>query len=144
MSVSVDKGRCGPCCSVEPSGTTRTAPSRARSPTSVDVKAARSAPITSVAREGQSGQGILLTRTVGTAARQGQRNDTRAMRVVEGRTWRRPRSDPGKGNLAMTFDALRVRAVQWQAGEELCRHAAATACVVGRARPAGAIGLGPA
>src|SRR4051812_25488969 len=32
MSVSVDSGRWGPCCSVEPTGTTRTsAPERARS-----------------------------------------------------------------------------------------------------------------
>ena len=40
MSVSVDSGRCGPCCSVEPIGTARTAPRRDAVATSGQVRSA--------------------------------------------------------------------------------------------------------
>ena len=50
-------------------------------------------------------------------------------------------ADGRERGLAVPLDALRVRAVQRQPGEELGRHASAAARVVGRARLAGAAGL---
>ena len=39
-SVSVDNGKCAPCCSVDPSGIASTAPASARRPTSGEVRSA--------------------------------------------------------------------------------------------------------
>src|SRR5690348_7793866 len=117
------------------------------------------APFTSVTDSGrpgsaagaEAGQGTLVAgrvrRTPADRHRDGPggHGRPRPVRVVAGR-FRRDGSwlNRGQGCGAMSLDALRVRAVQGQPGEELGRHAPAPARVVGRAGGAGAAGLRPA
>src|SRR5690348_6462493 len=91
----------------------------------------------------EAGQGALVARRVRRTPadrdRYGRRGP-RPVRVVAGRLGR-DGSSRGQGGGAVTLDALRVRAVQRQPGEELGRHATAPARVVGRAGGAGAASL---
>src|SRR5215469_16658100 len=66
-----------------------------------------------------------------------------AVRVVRRGLWRRYR-DSGQRRRAVALDALRVGAVERQAGEELRRHAAAAAGVVEPAGAARSPGVGRA
>src|SRR5215472_14700081 len=148
MSVSVDSGRCGPCCSVAPSGTASTLSAVTRPPTSGH---GRSASSTGVGDE--PGQRVRVAggdrRPGGHRRSGGERERYRAalrgpvragpVRVV--RRWARRRGGGRERPLAVALDTLGVRAVQRQPGEELRGHAPAAAVSERRARLAGAAGL---
>src|SRR6185503_13430626 len=94
----------------------------------------------------QPGERALVALAVGTPGRRAHADRhghgpgaAAAVRVVQRRL--RLVLHSGQRGRAVPLDALRVRAVERQAREELRRHAAAAARVVGRTHRAGATGL---
>src|SRR5579863_4128542 len=109
MSVSVDSGRWGPCCSVEPSGTAST-DRLARASTSGQVSDER------------------WTGPSGSNRRSPSQSDRDGVPGAGGRGGADGHRLEQAGPVPL--DALRVRALEGQPGEELRGHAPALARVV--------------
>src|SRR5438552_16098750 len=88
-------------------------------------------------------QRMLVAGPVRSAANGDRHRPVPVRMITERPGYGRP-GDRRERPLAVPLDALRVRAVQRQPGEELGRHASAAARIVGRTRLAGAPGLRPA
>ena len=128
MRVSVSRGRCGPCCSSEPSGIASTG----RGPGRLHLGPGGAGELHGLRRGPATGSGRAPAWAPVSASR-------------PGRPWSAPPSDCGRRSiqrrqrrLAVAVHAFGVGAVEGQAGEELGGHAAAAAGVERAARCAGA------